>query len=158
MDFELVGPIRDIQTIAVGRGIRGLRRLRRRFGRRRWRKLKGVATVRLIDGTIHTAEVHWYQGPWYWAEGAQDKVSFAGLVMRKRAKREIYFAVCINNKTYEASLEVGNLYRIIPDEKAESHGYLRIVDESGVDYGYSADRFFRLSAPTSGASFLRASS
>jgi hypothetical protein len=67
--------------------------------------------------------------------------------MKKRAKQEIHFAVCINNKRYEASLEVGKLYRIIPDEKAESHGYLRIIDESGEDYGYSANRFFRLEIP-----------
>lgn len=61
MDFELAGPIRDTVTIASGREIRGLARLRRRFGRGRWRKLKGFARVRLIDGTIHTAEVHWYE-------------------------------------------------------------------------------------------------
>ena len=67
--------------------------------------------------------------------------------MKKRTKQERYFAVCINNKKYEASLEVGKLYRVIPDEEAESHGYLRVVDESGEDYGYSADRFFRLDVP-----------
>src|SRR5918996_4747468 len=76
-----------------------------------------------------------------------DKVSFAGLAMKKRTKQERYFAVCINNKKYEASLEVGKLYRVIPDEKTQSHGYLRVVDESGEDYGYSADRFFRLEVP-----------
>jgi hypothetical protein len=67
--------------------------------------------------------------------------------MKKKAKQEVSFAVCINNKRYQASLEVGKLYRIIPDEEAESHGYLRVVDESGEDYGYSADRFFRLEVP-----------
>ncbi len=67
--------------------------------------------------------------------------------MKKRAKQQKYFAVCINNKRYEASLERGKLYRVIPDEDAELHGYLRIVDESGEDYGYSADRFFRLAVP-----------
>jgi hypothetical protein len=61
MDFELVGEIRDIQPIAVGRGVRGLARLRRRYGKGRWRKLKGIARVRLIDRTIHTAEIHWYE-------------------------------------------------------------------------------------------------
>ena len=61
MDFELIRPIRDIQTIAIGRTIRGLARLRKRYGSGRWRKLKGIARVRLIDGTIHTAEVHWYE-------------------------------------------------------------------------------------------------
>ena len=61
MDFELIAEVRDIQPIALGRGIRGLSRLGRRYGRGRWRKLKGIARVRLIDGTIHTAEVHWYE-------------------------------------------------------------------------------------------------
>ncbi|MDP2606659.1 MAG: hypothetical protein Q8S00_29320 [Deltaproteobacteria bacterium] len=61
MDFELLGPIRDIQPIAVGRAIHGLGRLRRRYGTGRWRKLKGIARVRLMDGAIHTAEVHWYE-------------------------------------------------------------------------------------------------
>jgi hypothetical protein len=50
MDFELVGQIRDIQPIVVGRAIRELARLRKRYGSGRWRKLKGIARVRLIDG------------------------------------------------------------------------------------------------------------
>ena len=61
MDFEITGKITDIETIATGRSIRDLARLRKRFGRGRWRKMKGFATVRLEDGTIHTAEVHWYE-------------------------------------------------------------------------------------------------
>jgi hypothetical protein len=55
--------------------------------------------------------------------------------------------VCIKNKGYEASLEIGKLYRIIPDQEAARHGYLRIIDESGKDYGYSADRFFAIDLP-----------
>lgn len=61
MDFEVVGPIQAIETIAVGRAIRQLRRLRRRYGAGRWRKRKGVASVRLRDGTVHEAEIHWYE-------------------------------------------------------------------------------------------------
>jgi hypothetical protein len=61
MDFELVGPIRHTLPIAAGHAIRGLARLRKRYGGRR-RKLKGVARgVRLIDGTIHITEIHWYE-------------------------------------------------------------------------------------------------
>lgn len=56
MDFELIGEIREIQPIAVGRGVRGLARLRKHYGKSRWRKLKGIARV-----TIHIAEVHWYE-------------------------------------------------------------------------------------------------
>ncbi len=47
------------------------------------------------------------------------------------------------------SLEMGKLYRIISNENAESHGYIRVVDESGEDYGYSEDRFYRLEVPQS---------
>jgi hypothetical protein len=59
--FEIIGPIRGIQIIAVGYGIRDLPHLERRFGRGNWRKVKGTATVRLHDGTIAEAEVHWYE-------------------------------------------------------------------------------------------------
>lgn len=60
-NFEIVGKISAVETIASGRGIRILGRLVRQFGRGHWRKLKGVATVRLEDGTIAEAEVHWFE-------------------------------------------------------------------------------------------------
>ena len=66
-------------------------------------------------------------------------------VRTKKARAR--FVVCIRNKGYEASLEVGKFYRIIPDAEAERHGYLRIIDESGEDYGYTADRFFSMDVP-----------
>jgi hypothetical protein len=59
--FEILGQIRNISTIAAGDGIRDLEYLEERFGRGNWRKLKGFATVRLEDGTIAEAEVHWYE-------------------------------------------------------------------------------------------------
>ena len=61
MHFEIVGEISEIETIAVGRRIRDLPRLRRLYGTGRWRKLKGVAVVRLRSGVVHRAEVHWYE-------------------------------------------------------------------------------------------------
>jgi hypothetical protein len=61
MPFEIVGEITRIQTIAVGKGIRNLQRLRKLYGRGRWRKLKGVALIRLHKGTIRNAELHWYE-------------------------------------------------------------------------------------------------
>ena len=57
------------------------------------------------------------------------------------------FAVCIKNKGHEASLERGKIYRLIPDSEASRHGYARIVDESGENYGYSADRFIAINLP-----------
>ena len=61
MHFEVIGQIRDIETIAVGGRIREIMRLRRQFGGGRWRKMKGVATVRLQTGSLRTAELHWYE-------------------------------------------------------------------------------------------------
>jgi hypothetical protein len=61
MYVEVVGEIGDVETIATGRGIRDLTRLRKRYGPARWRKRKGVAVVRLPGGRIRRAEVHWYE-------------------------------------------------------------------------------------------------
>jgi hypothetical protein len=61
VDFEIVGPIAESETIAIGNLIRELPQLRARFGHGRWRKRKGLANVRLTDGTIRLAEVHWYE-------------------------------------------------------------------------------------------------
>jgi hypothetical protein len=60
LNFELIDRIAEVETIAAG-GIRILPVLQKRFGRGRWRKLKGVARVRLRDGTIRLAEVHWFE-------------------------------------------------------------------------------------------------
>jgi hypothetical protein len=59
--FELLGEIVDVETIAAGRSVRDRRRLTRRYGSGRWRKRKGTATVRLVDGTLWRAELHWYE-------------------------------------------------------------------------------------------------
>ena len=59
MYFEIVGPIIEIQTIAAGGSVRARARLRKRYGRGRWRKLKGVATVRVMGGALRRAEIHW---------------------------------------------------------------------------------------------------
>ena len=61
MYFEIVGEIEDVEAIAVGGRIRDIMRLRRQFGAGRWRKLKGTARVRLANGSVRLAEVHWYE-------------------------------------------------------------------------------------------------
>ena len=61
MHFEVISPITDVVTIATGPGIRDLARLRRRHGRGRWRKRKGVAAIRLSGGRVRRAELHWYE-------------------------------------------------------------------------------------------------
>lgn len=61
MYFEIIGELSAVETIATGSGIRELARLRKYYGRGRWRKRKGVGRVRLADGAIVLAELHWYE-------------------------------------------------------------------------------------------------
>ena len=61
MSFTILGRISRVEAIASGKGIRERRRLRKLYGSGRWRKLKGTATIKLADGTICQAELHWYE-------------------------------------------------------------------------------------------------
>ena len=60
-EFEIIGEITVLETIAAGSGIRDIRRLRKNYGKGRWRKMKGMARVRLATGRIRLAELHWYE-------------------------------------------------------------------------------------------------
>jgi hypothetical protein len=61
MDFELVGVLSNIETIAVDLAIRERKSLKDQFGGKRWRKLKGVGYVRLVTDNVRLAEIHWYE-------------------------------------------------------------------------------------------------
>jgi hypothetical protein len=61
MHFEIIGTIENIETIAVGGRIREIMRLRKQYGSGRWRKLKGIARVRLTNSSVRKAEIHWYE-------------------------------------------------------------------------------------------------
>ena len=61
MHFEIIGDITDIEPIAVGSAIREVARWRKQYGRGRWRKLKGLALIRLANGRLRRAELHWYE-------------------------------------------------------------------------------------------------
>lgn len=69
--------------------------------------------------------------------------------MKKIVDEKLQFALCLDNDGYPASLEVGKLYRMIPDEEASAHGYIRVVDESGEDYAFTANRFHVMHLPQS---------
>ena len=62
MFFDILGAIEESETFATGSSIRELPRLRKLYGKGRWRKRKGFAIVRLSNGTIRRAEIHWYEG------------------------------------------------------------------------------------------------
>ncbi|AJF06500.1 hypothetical protein [Geoalkalibacter subterraneus] len=61
MYFEIIGAIKNSKTIAIGSKIRELPRLKKAYGPGRWRKRKGIAQIRLVDGSIVSAEIHWYE-------------------------------------------------------------------------------------------------
>lgn len=61
MNFEVISEISDIEIIAIQHAIRELSRLHKRFGRGRWRKMKGIALIRFENGEICEAELHWYE-------------------------------------------------------------------------------------------------
>ena len=69
------------------------------------------------------------------------------MAMKRYKSRTTRFAVCVDNRSYPASLELHKIYRIIPDDEAEGDGDIRVVDESGEDYLYSADRFVQIEPP-----------
>ncbi|MGD0025810.1 MAG: hypothetical protein ABSC37_14520 [Xanthobacteraceae bacterium] len=66
MRFEILGEISEIETFATGSRIREIVRLRKVYGPGRWRKRKGLARVRLADGSVHLAELHWYEASGIW--------------------------------------------------------------------------------------------
>lgn len=144
MDPEIIGEVSGVETIAVGMGVRDRARLQKRYGRGRWRKSKGVASVRLADGTVGLAEIHWYE-----AHGIGKRVQVEATIPRQTMSeaRAACFAACLDNEGYEASLEVGKHFRVIPHEEAAAHGYTRIVDESGDGYAFLSDRFHPVELP-----------
>jgi len=68
--------------------------------------------------------------------------------------RDRHFAVCINNEGYEASLELGKLYQVIPDVEANANDLIRVIDESGVDYAFATSRFRAVGIPSAQKTLL----
>lgn len=68
-------------------------------------------------------------------------------MVKRQANRFKQFALCLNNEGYAASLEVGKIYRVIQDNEAASHGYIRVIDESGEAYAYTVNRFHLIQLP-----------
>jgi hypothetical protein len=78
--------------------------------------------------------------------------------MKNKDSQTLPFALCLDNEDYPASLEVGKLYRVIPDDETAAHGYIRVIDESGEDYAFTASRFHVIELPiTVGKALLSAS-
>ena len=67
--------------------------------------------------------------------------------MNRKENQFPQFGLCLNNEGYAASLEVGKVYRVVADDAAAVHGYIRVIDESGEDYAYTANRFHLIQLP-----------
>lgn len=143
MKFQVVGSITEAEVLAAGLGVRIRSYLRKAYGGARWRKMKGIATVRLPNGALRTVELHWYEAHGIGKEGFEDQALF-GRVMKSPAKP---FALCIDNSEYRASLVPGKVYRILRDSRAAKDDMVRIVDESGEDYLYHKDYFVFVDFP-----------
>jgi hypothetical protein len=154
MDFELVGDITDVETIAKGLGIRQLARLRRLYRKGRWRKMKGIARIRLSDESPN------YIGMKHMASAKRNSSARGTSIERRRNTVDVdpQFAVCVDNDGHGASLERNKIYVVVPDKAAERDGDLRVIDESGEDYLFAAVRFVAIDVPAAvKASLLKAS-
>lgn len=100
---------------------------------------------------MRLAEIHWYEAHGIGKKEFKIKLPFFGLGME-----EARFVVCIDNSGYESSLEFGKIYQVVPDEAAENEGLIRIIDESGEDYGYALERFHAVALPQTLERVLRA--
>lgn len=67
--------------------------------------------------------------------------------MNRKKNQLQQFGLCLSNEGYAVSLEVGKVYRVIRDDDAAVHGYIRVIDESGEDYAYTTDRFHLIQLP-----------
>lgn len=146
MPFEIVGEITRIQTIAVGRSIRNLQRLRKLYGR-----ADGVNSGALLsfDSRAEQYATRSYTGMKRMASAGK-RSSANGMSTKARKPRRrprARFVVCIDNSAYPASLELHKIYRVLADDTAAATGDLRIVDESGEDYLYPAAWFAAVELP-----------
>jgi hypothetical protein len=143
MHFEILSEISDIETFATGSGIREIARLRRIYGRGRWRKRKGVARVRYL-----MARSAWlsYTGTKRLGSVAKNSKSSACFENMTRTQAKL-LVVCVENDGYAVSLEKRKIYVALRDAVAEKHNMLRIVDESGEDYLYPKAFFRSIALP-----------
>jgi hypothetical protein len=144
MYFKIVGDVSHVETFATGSGIREVARLRKLYGRGRWRKRKGVARVRLEDGTRRGASV---RGVRYRQFRIQDQTLSLSIAMAKSQSRKRQLVVCVKNEGYEVSLELRKIYVSIEDDDAKAHRMIRVMDESGDDYLYPQKSFLPISLP-----------
>ena len=121
MRSQILSDISSVETFATGARIREIARLRRVYGRGRWRKRKGIATIRLANGSIRLAELHWYEATGIGRKEFKIKELSLNIgPMGKSISKQL--VVCVDNDGYPASLEKRKLYVMIEDPAAEQTG------------------------------------
>ena len=157
MNFEILGEVSEVETIAIGSAIRDLSRLKKRYGAGRWRKMKGVRSCvseaatyarQSSTGTRLMESVRWS-----FRESVILTEKDTGQNEAKKA-----FVVCVQNAGYEASLEMRKIYAVLPDAEGAKEGDIRVIDESGEDYLFPSNWFVPIDVPDEvEASMLQAS-
>jgi hypothetical protein len=98
MDFEILGDITRIDVIASGNAIRDIARIRKQYGIGRWRKLKGIANVRLSDGQVLRAEIQWYEAHCIGRRKFKIKRFLDEQSPMEKSKTKSQFVVCIQSE------------------------------------------------------------
>ena len=125
--YEILGPIRNIEVIASGRGVKVRDWLRRTYGGSNWRKLKGFALVCDTTGEIYNAEIHWFE-----CHGGGGSRSSA-------LKQRPAYAICVEG--YAPFLQVGRAYKVLRRLPNDPPAMLRVIDGEGEDYLYPQRMF-----------------
>lgn len=150
MYFEIIDEIANIETIAIGRSIREIERLRKQFG------LGGGANERGLPQSgcqmIGYTKLNCTGTKLTELESGGKDQTLLGLVrmnrdLKRRRRPQARFVLCIKNKDCE-DLEVRKIYRVLPDRAASQDDLLRVVDESGEDYLYPAAYFTAIELPS----------
>lgn len=146
MDFEILSEITGIEEIARGTAVRNRKRLRRVYGGRAWRKMKGLARVRFAGSKVVSVQ----STRWHEVHDVGKKCSKSSFANPSRGG----FVMCVDNTDYPALLEVGKVYRTLPAHTGVPRGLLRVVEESGEDYLYPVKRFVPIELPPRGRRVL----
>jgi hypothetical protein len=133
-----MSPIREVETIASGVGVENRRYLRLRYGGRHWRKMKGVLAC---DYTLVKSLKRKFIDMKL-TESARRTSKSNGYSNKRTIRGSTPLVVCLDNS--ESDLTRGVVYELMTDKKAATHGYVRVVDDSGEDYLYPASMFLRL--------------
>jgi hypothetical protein len=145
MHFDILGTISQVETFATGSGIREITRLRRLYGRGRWRSARASPAFDWPMARSISLKYTGMKPPASGGRNSRSSTYFDAEIMAKAQAKQL--VVCVNNDGYLASLERRKIYVALRDSDAEKHGLMRIVDESGDDYLYPRAFFRAIALP-----------